>query len=244
VSGAVIVSYDGTANDDDALVLAAGLIRGAGGAPKADATASGPAPFGVLTLAYVRHSRELDPRREALAQFDAERRLRSGLALLDGPAAEVRVLFSASTADGLTDLAAATSAPVIVFGSDYRTAPGRAEPGASAQRLLDGAGTAIAVARAGLRLSRERPLGTVAAVNPQDDPAVEATVSLLMQRHGVRRVSPETDGIDLLVVGSRPGARAGRVALSGQTRAALNGARGSVLVLARERPLALPDLDR
>ncbi len=220
----MIVSYDGTANDDDALVLGAGLVRRGGG---------------TLALAYVRHSREIDPRREALAQFDAERRLRSGLALLDVPDADVHVLFSASTADGLTELAAATAAAVIVFGSDYRTAPGRAEPGASAQRLLDGAPTAIAVARAGLRLTRSRPLATVAAVNPQDDPAVEATVVALNQRLGARRVGAETDGVDLLVVGSRPGARTGRVALSGRTRATLNGARGSVLVLARERPLAL-----
>ena len=54
-----IISYDGTANDDDALALGRLLTR--------DAT--------ELALAYVRHAPELDPSREALAQHDAERRL-------------------------------------------------------------------------------------------------------------------------------------------------------------------------
>src|SRR5437588_552642 len=54
----VIVSYDGTTHDDDALALARMLL--AGGAR--------------LSLAYVRHSREYDPRREEIGVFDADRR--------------------------------------------------------------------------------------------------------------------------------------------------------------------------
>ena len=65
----IIVSYDGTSNDDDALAL--GRMLAAGGAS--------------LALAYVRHSREFDPRREELAQHDAERRLEQGAAWLGRP---------------------------------------------------------------------------------------------------------------------------------------------------------------
>ena len=58
----VIVSYDGTTNDDDALAL--GRMLAIGGA--------------ALSLAYVRHSREYDPRREEIGVYDADRRLEQG----------------------------------------------------------------------------------------------------------------------------------------------------------------------
>ena len=58
----IIISYDGTANDDDALAL--GMALGAGGAG--------------LALAYVRHACEFDFDREVLAQHDATRRLALG----------------------------------------------------------------------------------------------------------------------------------------------------------------------
>lgn len=60
----VIISYDGTENDDDALALGGLLAR--------DATR--------IALAYVRHAPEFDPDREALAQHDAEHRLAHGAA--------------------------------------------------------------------------------------------------------------------------------------------------------------------
>ena len=59
MSSDLIVSYDGSPNDDDALAL--GRLLALTGA--------------ALSLAYIRHSREFDPRREELAQHDAERRL-------------------------------------------------------------------------------------------------------------------------------------------------------------------------
>ena len=222
MSAAVIVSYDGTPNDDDALVLGRALSSEGSG----------------MALAYVRHSREIDPRREELARHDAERRLRAGIDLIGDPSVQAHVLYSASTGDGLEQLAADADARVLVFGSDYRTAPGRAEPPNTAQRLLDGSPRAIAIARAGLRLSPEDPLATVAAANPGDDPAVEATVAALSSRLGLIRAEAAA-GADLIVVGSQPGVTPGRVALSGSARGALSTARGSVLVLARERPLTL-----
>ena len=57
MSADIIVSYDGTPNDDDALAL--GQALAAGGAS--------------LALAYVRHSREFDPAREELAAHDVLR---------------------------------------------------------------------------------------------------------------------------------------------------------------------------
>ena len=53
---AVIVSYDGTVNDDDGLALAR-MLAGAGA---------------TLALAYVRHSREYDLRREEIAASTVE----------------------------------------------------------------------------------------------------------------------------------------------------------------------------
>ena len=222
MSATVIVSYDGTPNDDDALILGAVLSRGGAS----------------LALAYVRHSRELDPRREDLAQYDAERRLRSGADLLGDPAIATHVLFSGSTGEGLEALAAGKGASLLVFGSDYRTAPGRAEPPNTAQRMLDGGRRAIAIARAGLRLSADEPLATVAAANPAEDPAVQLTVDAVVQQLGAIPTRPDAGAVDLIVVGSQAGVPAGSVALSGVARAALNTARGSVLVLARDRPLS------
>jgi nucleotide-binding universal stress UspA family protein len=223
MSASVIVSYDGTPNDDDALILGATLSAGGD----------------ALALAYVRHSREIDPRREDLAQHDAERRLHSGIDLLGDPGVAAHVLFSASTTGGLETLVRTEGASVIVFGSDYRTAPGRAEPGNTAQRLLDGGPIAIAIARAGLRVSSNAPLATIAAANPDEDPAVRVTVEAIAARLGARVLAPDAGAIDLIVVGSQAGAPAGTLALSGSARSALNTARGSVLVLARDRPLRL-----
>ena len=52
----IIVSYDGTTHDDDALMLGRMLLVTAGAS---------------LSLAYVRHSREYDPRREEIGVHDA-----------------------------------------------------------------------------------------------------------------------------------------------------------------------------
>jgi nucleotide-binding universal stress UspA family protein len=221
MSADIIVSYDGTPNDDDALVLGHALA----------------AAGSSLALAYVRHSREFDPRREVLAQHDAERRLRTGQDLLEDHSLATHVIFSASTDGGLEQLALGESASLIVFGSDYRTPPGRAEPGNTAQRLLEGGPVAIAVARAGLRTELGRPIRTISASTAVDGPAA-ATAAALAESLGASLVENDVDA-DLIVVGSHPGSTPGRVALSGPTRAALNAARGSVLVLAADTSIAL-----
>jgi nucleotide-binding universal stress UspA family protein len=218
----VIVSYDGTANDDDALALGQML----GGAA-------------TLSLAYVRHAHEYDPRREEIAQHDAERRLQHGATWLDDPEIPRHVVVDPSTGAGLGKLAAAEGAALIVFGSDYRTPPGRVEPGSSAQQLLQGGSVAVAVAAAGLRANGRGAIRTVAAASSEDDDAPQRTAAALARALGGHLSSPEDPELDLIVVGSAPHATPGRVALSGPTRSMLDSARSSVLVLPRETAISL-----
>jgi len=218
VSSDLIVSYDGTPNDDDALAL--GKLLAQSGAS--------------LSLAYIRHSREFDPRREELAQHDAERRLEQGAAWLGDAAIPRHVVFSGSTGVGLEQLAEAEQASVIVFGSDYRTPPGRAEPGTSAQRLLEGGSVAIAVAAAGLRTRADAGIAAIAVAAPDGDRAAQQSAEALAAKLGARIVDltpPGAAAIDLIVVGSQPNSGSRRITLSGATRTTLNSARGSVLVL-------------
>jgi nucleotide-binding universal stress UspA family protein len=213
VSSNLIVSYDGTPNDDDALAL--GKLLGHTGAS--------------LALAYIRHSREFDPRREELAQHDAERRLEQGAAWLEDPDIPRHIVFSGSTGEGLEQLAEAEQASVIVFGSDYRTPPGRAEPGTTAQRLLEGGSVAIAVAAAGLRTQADSGIETVAVAGTGPDTTAGQTAEALAGKLGAEIVELGPP-VDLIVVGSQPSSSR-RITLSGSTRTLLNTARGSVLVL-------------
>src|ERR1035441_1872244 len=65
----IIVSYDGTANEDDAIAL--GRVFARGGAE--------------VALAYVRHSQDPDLDREKLAQSEAEELLQRGAELFGNP---------------------------------------------------------------------------------------------------------------------------------------------------------------
>ncbi len=214
----LIISYDGTQNDDDALALGKLLAQ----------TGSS------VALAYVRHSREFDPRREQVAQHDAEQRLERGAALLDGPVAR-HVVVGASTGEALDELAQREHASIIVFGSDYRTPLGRAEPGTSAQRLLDGGSVAVAVAAAGLRANPGGAIGTVAVpfAGPVNDDA-RATAAALAAKLGATVADASAGPVDLIVVGSQAGAPKGRVVVGGSVRNELNSARSSILVLPAE----------
>jgi nucleotide-binding universal stress UspA family protein len=218
----LIVSYDGTTNDDDALALGQRLA----GEP------------GELALAYVRHSREYDPRREELAAHDADRRLEQGAIWLERSDVPRHVVIDPSTGTGLGKLAAAEDASVVVFGSDYRTPPGRVEPGGSAQSLLAGGTVAVAVARAGLRTGGRGAIATISVSPSEDDSAPQQTAAALAEALGAEVVAAENGGADLIIVGSSPTAPPGRIALSAAARGKLDSARSSVLVLARETPIA------
>jgi hypothetical protein len=214
----LIISYDGTPNDDDALALGKLLAQ----------------PSASVALAYVRHSREFDPKREQLAQYDAEERLERGAALIGIPVTK-HVVVGAATGEVLGGLAAEQGAAVIVFGSDYRTPPGRAEPGTSAQRLIDGGSVAIAVAAAGVRAKPDGAIRAIAVpfAGPVNDDA-RATAASLAAAVGADLVDANAEGIDLIVVGSQEGAPKGRVVVAGEVRNELGSARSSVLVLPAE----------
>jgi hypothetical protein len=211
----IIVSYDGTTHDDDALML--GRMLAAGGA--------------TLSLAYVRHSREYDPRREEIAEHDATRRLEQGAIWLGDESVTRHVVVDPSTSAGLGGLAASEGADLIAFGSDYRTPPGRVEPGSSAQGLLDNGAVAIAVAAAGLRTAPDARIKTV-SVAGEDDGAAAQTARSVVESLGAELMAGRRDA-DLILVDSRAGAAQGRVALDGSARANLDSARGSVIVLPR-----------
>jgi hypothetical protein len=220
----LIISYDGTPNDEDALALGKMLA---------------PAGFS-LALAYVRHAHEFDARREELAQHDAEGRLDRGAHLLGAEDIVRHVVMSASTGEGLAGLAERERASLIVFGSDYRVPPGHVEPGTSAQHLLDGSAVAVAIACAGLRADLDREISSIAVplAGPRNDAARE-TATALGARLGAAVVESSAQPVDLIVVGSQPGAPAGHIVVGGDVRTELSRARSSVLVLPADTPLPL-----
>jgi nucleotide-binding universal stress UspA family protein len=217
----IIVSYDGTSNDDDALALA--KILATTGAS--------------LALAYVRHSHEFDSAREELAAHDADRRLEQGAAWLGDPEIPRHIVVSASTGEGLAKLAESEGAGMIVFGSEYRTPPGRVEPGTSAQNLLEGGPVAIAVAPAGLRTQAHAAIKSIAVSAPDADTAAQQTADALAEKLGATIVADDDGAVDVIVVGSQSSAPPGRIVLSGATRSRLNSAHSSVLVVPRGTPL-------
>jgi nucleotide-binding universal stress UspA family protein len=211
----LIISYDGTPNDDDALAL--GKLLAATGSS--------------VALAYVRHSRDSDSTREAAAQADAEQRLERGASFFANCVGR-HVVVGASTGEVLAELAEQQGASIIVFGSEYRTPVGRAEPGRSAQQLLEGGPVAIAVAASGLRGESDAVIRSIAVpyAGPVNDDA-RATAAALAAKLGAHVVDAHSGTFDLVVVGSVAGSPAGHVALGGDVRNELSSARGSVLVL-------------
>jgi nucleotide-binding universal stress UspA family protein len=222
-----IVSYDDTPNDHDALMLGRVL-----------------AEAGVeLTLAYVRHTTLSERRREELEEHEAHALLERGARWLDGIDAERRVVVSGSTAEGLKWLAEEEEADIVVFGSDYRTPPTHLAAQRSAEKLLEGGVTAVAIAPAGYRDRgaedhRIRTIGVLAT--PGDDAAI-ATARELADSFAATLTRDEPR-VDLLVVGSRPEAPEGRVMMSAQSERAIEDATAPVLIVARGVPLGFPAL--
>ena len=217
----IIVSYDGTANDDDALAL--GRMLAVGGV--------------TLSLAYVRHTQEYDPRREEIGVYDADRRLEQGAVWLGAPEVERHVVIDPSTSAGLAKLADAQGAQLILFGSDYRTPPGRVEPGGSAQGLLEGSPVAIGVAAAGLRTRAEERIGTISVAGDANG-AAHQSAEALAQALGAD-ILADGGNADLILVDSQSYGPEGHIGLGGPTRAQLDSARGSVIVLPRGTALSV-----
>jgi nucleotide-binding universal stress UspA family protein len=216
----VIVSYDDTLNDHDALAL---------GRLLADAGAQ-------LTLAYVRHTTQSERSREELEEHEAEALLERGARWLGDYEVERRVVVSPSTGEGLKWLADEEDADIVVFGSDYRTAPGRVSPQRSAQTLLEGGPAALAIAPANFRAKESHEIRRIGLLaSPGDDAAIE-TARELADRLGAS-VTRDERQVEFLVVGSRVEAPEGRVMLTAQTQNEIENATSPVLVVARGVPL-------
>jgi nucleotide-binding universal stress UspA family protein len=213
----IIVSYDGTDSDEDALAFGR-LLERAGAS---------------LILAYVRHTRESEGRREQLAQHEAEDLLRRGAEHLGEPDVPCRVVLSGSTPEGLATLAEQELADAVVFGSEYRTAPGHVDPQASARRLLDGGPLAVGIAPAALHAQHEPEIASVAFVSENGDASARETAESLASAFGAELVARPGGGANLLVVGSRPGGVTGRVMLSAAAEYLIETVRSPVLVVPR-----------
>lgn len=207
----IIVSYDDTEMDRDALALGR-LLATAGG---------------ELALAYVRHSFG-----ESLEQQQAEELLARGAASVGATEMPQHVVQNPATSVGLMELAEQEKADVIVFGSEYRTAPGLVKPGISAHKLLLGGPSAIAVAPANFQASPVVTVSTVGVID-EGDAAARATAESLAGALGATCTEYGAGKIDLLVVGSRPEAPEGRVVLSAKSDYAVEDARYPVLVIPR-----------
>jgi nucleotide-binding universal stress UspA family protein len=212
----IIVSYDDTDNDRDALAL--GRLLAYSGAE--------------LSLAYVRHSQG-----GALEEEEAEELLARGAESVGAPDMPRHVIVNAGTSVGLTELAERENADVIVFGSEYRTAPGTVKPGIPAHKLLLGGPAALAVAPAGLRSNPSVSVNTVGVID-EGDPAARETAESLAAALGASVAEHGSGPLDLLVVGSRPESPAGKVTLSAASDYAVETATYPVLVVPRGRAIS------
>jgi nucleotide-binding universal stress UspA family protein len=216
MSAKIVVSYDGTNNEDDAVAL--GRIFARAGAE--------------VALAYVRHTHEPESEREALAQNEAEELLERGAALLGSTDAERHVVSDRSTPEGLRALAQQTGADIVVFCSDSHTAQGHIAVGNSAQRLLENGPVAVAIAPAGLAQRSDAHLQRVAVATDPSDASAQSTAGGLASALGAEVVGSDRPA-ELLVVGSRPEAEQGRVMVSAASMRLIDDAAWSVLVLPR-----------
>ena len=207
----IIVSYDDTDYDRDALALGR-LLAFSGG---------------ELSLAYVCHSFG-----GALEEKQAEDLLARGAASVGAPDMPRHVIVNPATSVGLTELAEREGADVIVFGSEYRTSPGIVKPGISAHKLLLGGPAAIAVAPAGLH---EHPSVSVTpgGVLDEGDPSARQSAESLAAALGAGVAEHGSGPVDLLVVGSRPEAPSSKVVLSASSDYAVEASTAPVLVVPR-----------
>ncbi len=208
----IIVSYDGTANEDDAVILGREFARAGA----------------EVSLAYVRHTED--------SVGDTQGILSRGLSLLGEPNAATHIVTDRSTPEGLAALAEREQADVIVFCSDSHTAKGHVSIGNSAQRLLEGGRTAVAIAPVDLA-DKSPQVRQVVAVGDGDGGARE-TAAALAGALGAEVVPVAGEDTDILVLDSRADAPEGRVTLSASAEHLVEIATSAVLVLARGERLA------
>lgn len=216
MSTKIIVSYDGTANEDDAIALGRAFARAGA----------------EVSLAYVRHAQLADSSSETLEQGAAEELLQRGAALFGDANIARHVVTDRSTPAGLSALAEREGASAIVFCSDSHTARGHVAVGNSAQQLLEGGPVAVAIAPVGLGDSPEVNVQRIVAVGDADGGARSSAESLAAAL-GASVAPVANEEADLLIVDSRPEAEQGRVAVSASASHLVEIARCSVLVLPR-----------
>lgn len=214
----IIISYDGTYNEDDAVAL--GRVFAQAGAE--------------VSLAYVRHAPEEETSREILAQHEAETLLVRGAELLGDSEVARHVITDRSTPDGLRALAERIGAEAIVFCSDSHTANGHVAVGNSAQRLLEGGPVAVAIAPAGFA----KASGGVHNVGVVGDGGAQATAEALARALDAEVVAADHHSVDALIVGSRPEAEDGRVSISAASENLIEIATCPVLVVPHGRALS------
>jgi nucleotide-binding universal stress UspA family protein len=210
----IIVSYDGTANEDDAIALGS-LFAHAGA---------------EVSLGYVRHTNE------AVSDAEAQEVLDRGAAIFDGTFASSHAVTDRSTPQGLSALAEQIGAQAIVFCSDSHTAQGHITIGNSAQRLLEGGPVAVAIAPVGLAGSVAAKSGVqriVAVGEAGGDGSAQATAHALADALGATVVRVADEHADLLVIDSRTEAAPGRVSLSASAEHLIEIATCPVLVTPR-----------
>ena len=214
----IIVSYDGTDNDRDALALGR-LLAGAGAS---------------LELAYVRHAHEAESGRERLAEQEAGALLEAGAGVLGQPDVPRHVVLSGSTPAGLRDLALAEGADVIVFGSGV--------PDGAGPRRSAGLGAAAARRRARRARARSRGLRRAQRTSPSGRSRRSARTATRARSRRRRRSRPRSarrspsgagGDVDLVVVGSKPGTVTGRVTISAAAEYLIELSRCPVVVLPR-----------
>jgi nucleotide-binding universal stress UspA family protein len=216
MSAKIIVSYDGTANEDDAIAL--GRAFGRAGAE--------------VSLAYVRHTQEPDANLEAAAQNQAHGLLQGGGELLGDAKAGLHIVTDRSTPAGLKALADREGADMIIFCSDSHTAKGHVSIGNSAERLLEGGTTAIAIAPADLADEASVAINRIVAIGDADGGARETAETLAAALGGTVEPVANADA-DLLVIDSRPDAQDGRISISSSAAHLIEIATCPVLVLPR-----------
>src|SRR5271170_735671 len=220
----IIVSYDGTANEADA--IAYGSLFARAGAE--------------VSLGYVRHTNE------AVSDAEAQEVLDRGAALFDGTFASSHAVTDRSTPQGLSALAEQIGAQVVVFCSDSHTARGHVTIGNSAQQLLEGGPVAVAIAPAGLADGGKSDVQRIVAVGEAGgDGSAQATAQSLAGALGAEVVPVADEQTDLLVIDSRKDATPGRVSISSSAAHLIEIATCPVLVtpsgvsLSFGRPVAL-----
>ena len=207
----IIVSYDGTANENDAIAYGSLLARAGA----------------EVHLGYVRHSAELVDDQEAQALLER------GTALFAGQLAGAHTVTNPSTPEGLAALAEQIGAQAIVFCSDSHTARGHVTIGNSAEHLLEGGRVAVGIAPVGLSEDSARTLRRIVAVGESGaDSSAQTTAQALASALGGEVVPVADEHADLLVIGSRAGAAAGQVSISSSAEHLIEIATAPVLVLA------------